>query len=77
MGLPVSLRSLVEWRGSLGSKCINFQKSIITIIHIIILPVVLYGYETWYVILREDCKIRAFGNRILRRIFGSKRDENG
>ena len=41
----------------------------------IILPVVLYGCETWSLILREEYRLRA--NRILRRIFGSKRDENG
>jgi hypothetical protein len=43
----------------------------------IILPVVLYGCETWYFILREECRLRVFENRILRRIFGPKRDENG
>ena len=36
-----------------------------------------YGCETWSVTLREECKLRAFGNRILRWIFGPKRDENG
>ena len=43
----------------------------------IILPVVLYGFETWSLILREECRLRVFENRILRRIFGTKRDENG
>jgi hypothetical protein len=41
----------------------------------IILPVVLYEYETWYVTLREGHKLRVFENRVLRRIFGPKRDE--
>jgi hypothetical protein len=41
----------------------------------IILPVVLYGCETWSVILREGPKLRVFENRVLRRIFGPKRDE--
>jgi len=40
----------------------------------IILPVVLYGHETWTLILREECRLRAFENRVLRRIFGPKRD---
>jgi hypothetical protein len=40
----------------------------------IILPVVLYGCETWYLTLREDHKLRVFENRVLRRIFGPKRD---
>jgi hypothetical protein len=41
----------------------------------IILPVVLYGCETWSVILREEHRVRVFENRVLRRIFGPKRDE--
>ena len=40
------------------------------------MPVVLYGCETWSLILREECRLRVFENRILRRIFGPKRDEN-
>ena len=35
----------------------------------IILPVVLYGCETWSLTLREKCRLRVFENRILRRIF--------
>jgi hypothetical protein len=41
----------------------------------IILPVVLYGCETWSLILREEHRLRVFENRVLRRIFGPKRDE--
>jgi hypothetical protein len=41
----------------------------------IILPVVLYGYETWFLTLREEHKLRVFENRVLRRTFGPKRDE--
>jgi hypothetical protein len=41
----------------------------------IILPVVLYGYETWSLTLREERRLRVFENRVLRRIFGPKRDE--
>jgi hypothetical protein len=36
----------------------------------IILPVVLYGCVTWSLTLREECRLRAFENRVLRRIFG-------
>jgi len=36
---------------------------------------VLYGYETWSLILREKLRLRVFENRVLRRIFGPKRDE--
>jgi hypothetical protein len=39
-----------------------------------ILPVVLYGCETWSLTVREEHKMRVFENRVLRRIFGSKRD---
>jgi hypothetical protein len=41
----------------------------------IILPVVLYGCKTWSLTLREECWLRVFENRVLRRIFGPKRDE--
>ena len=41
----------------------------------IILPVVLYGCETWSLILREERRLRLFENRVLRRIFGRRRDE--
>jgi hypothetical protein len=41
----------------------------------IILPVVLYGCETWSLTLREVHRLRVFENRVLRRIFGLKRDE--
>jgi hypothetical protein len=35
----------------------------------------LYGCETWSVTLREEHRLRVFENRVLRRIFGPKRDE--
>jgi hypothetical protein len=41
----------------------------------IILPVVLYRFETWYLTLREEQRLRVFENRVLRRIFGPKTDE--
>ena len=43
----------------------------------IVLPTVLYGCETWPLALREECRLRVFENRILRRIFGPKRGVNG
>ena len=46
----------------------------IKIYRTIILPVVLYGCETWSVTLREERRLRVFENRVLRRIFGPKRD---
>jgi hypothetical protein len=47
----------------------------ITVYKTIILPVVLYGCETWSLTLREKHRLRVFENRVLRRIFGLKRDE--
>jgi len=41
----------------------------------IILPVVLYGRATWSLTLIEERRLRVFENRVLRRIFGPKRDE--
>ena len=41
----------------------------------IIQPVILYGCETWSLTLREEHKIRVFENKILRKIFGAKKDE--
>jgi hypothetical protein len=40
----------------------------------IILPMVLYGCKTWSLTVREEHKLRVFENRVLRRIFGPKRD---
>jgi hypothetical protein len=40
--------------------------------HGTILPVVLYGFKTWYLILREKHRLKVFENRVLRRIFGPK-----
>jgi hypothetical protein len=47
----------------------------IKIYRTIILPVVLYGYETLSLTLRKECRLRVFENRVLTRIFGPKRDE--
>ena len=41
----------------------------------IIMPVVLYGCETWSLTLREERKLRVFENMVLRRIFEPRRDE--
>jgi len=47
----------------------------IKIYRTIILPVVLYGCETWSLTLREERKLRVFENMVLRRIFGPGIDE--
>jgi hypothetical protein len=46
----------------------------IKIYRTIILPVVLYGCETWSLTLREERRLRVFVNRVLRRVFGPRRD---
>src|SRR5215469_12756938 len=47
----------------------------IKIYRTIILPVVLNGCETWSLTLREERRLRVYENRVLRRVFGPKRDE--
>jgi hypothetical protein len=47
----------------------------IRIFKTIIFPVVLYGCKTWSLTLKEQHRLRVFENRVLRRIFGPKRDE--
>jgi len=54
-----------------GALNVKFKK----IYRTIILPVVLYGCETWSLTLREERKLRVFEKKVLRRIFGSRRDE--
>jgi len=54
---------------SLLSKNLKFK-----IYSTISLPVVLYGCETWSFTLREERRLRLFENRVLRRVFGPKRD---
>jgi hypothetical protein len=52
------------------SKSLNIR-----IYKTIILPGVLYGRETWSLTLSEEHRLRVFENRVLRRIFGTKRNE--
>jgi hypothetical protein len=60
----------------LSSRLISkYQK--IKIYKTVILPVVLYGCETWSLTLREEHRLGVFENRVLRRIFGPKREETG
>jgi hypothetical protein len=47
----------------------------IRIYRTVILPVVLYGCETWSLTLRKERRLKVFENRVLRRIFGPKMDE--
>jgi hypothetical protein len=58
------------WSSSLLSKNLKIK-----IYKNIILSVVLYWCETWSLTLREECRLRMFENRVLRRVFGPKRDK--
>jgi len=65
---------------SFGAESFVFQVAIQKfkdqdIYRTIILPVILYGCETWSLTLREERKLRVFENMVLRRIFGPRRDE--
>jgi hypothetical protein len=43
----------------------------------VILPLLLHGCETWFLILREEHRLRVSENKMLRKIFGPKREEDG
>jgi hypothetical protein len=52
-----------------------FRNVKVKIYKTIILSVVLYGCEAWSLTLREEHRLKVFEKRVLRRIFGPKRDE--
>jgi hypothetical protein len=68
--LLATIQSRTFFSSRLLSKNIKIR-----IYKIIILPVVLYGCETWSLTLREEHRLRVFVNRVLRRIFKPKRAE--
>jgi hypothetical protein len=76
----------IKSRLNLGNACYHSVQSLLSsrllsrnvkikIYKTIILPVVLYGRETWSLTLKEEHRLRVFENRVMRRIFGPKRDE--
>jgi hypothetical protein len=60
---------------NLLSSSLLSKKLKIKIYRTMILPVVLYGCETWSLTLREERRLRVFENMVLRRVFRPKRDE--
>ena len=60
---------------NLLSSSLLSKKLKIKIYRTIILPVALYGCENWSLTLRDERRLRLFENRVLRRVFGPKRDE--
>ena len=80
-----SIQEETKSRLKLGNACYHSVQNLLSsnllsknlkikIYRTIILPVVLYGCETWSLTLREEHKLSVFENRVLRRIFGPKRD---
>ena len=59
---------------NLLSSSLLYKNLNIKIYRTMILPVVLYGCETWSLTLRKEHRLRVFENRVLRRMFGPKRD---
>jgi hypothetical protein len=57
------------------SSHLLYRNAKVKIYRTIILPVVLYGCETWSLTLQEEHKLKVFVKRVLRRIFGPKTDE--
>ena len=83
--LTRNIQEEIKSRLKLGNACYHSVQNLLSstllsknlkikIYRTIILPVVLYGSETWSLILREEHRIRVFENRVLRRIFVPKRD---
>jgi hypothetical protein len=85
LGTTVTNQNLIQGeikrRLNSGNACYHSVKNLLSsrllsknlkvrIYNTIILPVVLYGCETWSLTLREEHKLRVFENRVLRRIFG-------
>jgi hypothetical protein len=76
----------IKSRLNLGNACYHFVQSLLSsrllsrnvevkVYKTVILPLVLYGCATWSLTLREENRLRVFEIRVLRRIFGPKRDE--
>ena len=81
-----SIQVEIKCRFKLGNACYYSVQNVlassllyktlkIEIYKTIILPVVLYGCETWWLTLREERRLPVFENRMLRRVFWPKRDE--
>jgi len=81
-----SIQEEIKSRLKLGNACCHSLQNILSssllsknlkimIYRTVILLLVLYGCETWSLTLREERRLTVFENRVLRRIFGAKRDE--
>jgi len=81
-----SIQGEIKSRLKLGNACYHSVQHLLSsrlvsknfkikIYRTIILPVVLYGCETWSLTLREERRLSVFENRVLRKVFGPERDE--
>jgi hypothetical protein len=81
-----TFQEAIKSRLKSGNACHNLVQNLLSssllakniqikIYRTIILPLVLYGCETWLLTLREEWRLRVFENRLLRRIFVPKRGE--
>ena len=79
-----SIQEEIKSRLKLGNACYHSVQNLLSFCFLskykkikihrtIILPVVLYGCETWSLTFREEHRLQAFEKRVLRRIFGPKR----
>jgi hypothetical protein len=89
LGTTVTNQNLIQegikWILKSGNACYHSVQNLLSsrllsknvkvrIYKTIILPLVLYGCETWSLTVREEHRLRVFENRVLRRIFGPKSD---
>jgi hypothetical protein len=83
-----NIHAKIECRLNSGNACYHSIQNLLSshlvskklrikIYKTVILPLVLYGCETWSLTLRAEHRLRVFENRVLRRIFGPKREEDG
>jgi len=81
-----SIREEIKSRTKSGNACYHLVQNLLSssllsknlkfkIYRTVILPVVLYGFETWSLTLREERRLKVFQNRVLRGVFGPKREE--
>ena len=81
-----SIQEGIKSRLKLGNACYHSVQNLLSyrllsknlkikIYRTIIVPLVLYGCETWSLTLREERRLRVFENRVLGKVFGPKRDE--
>ena len=81
-----SIQVEIKSRLKLGNACYHSVQNLLSprflsknlkikIYRNITLPLVLYGCETWSLTLREERRLRVFENRVMRRVYGPKRDE--